>query len=260
MEIPYSEKFEIQVPALPGADLNPLPAATDIYSLALQTQPSIKSSELQKKIEQSGLEIVRAGLYPKLSLNAGLNSNYSSLSKLSRITTTSTMQTIGYLKNDPNMEVVNYVERNLYTSSGYPFFQQLSDRFNQFVSLNLSIPIFNGKETRYAIRKQEINIKAAELNDRINKNNLRKTIEQATVDASNAQMKYISAQEALNAEEITYQNLQLLFEASKTTAIELLVEKNKLAVSNSQLLQAKYDLVLRLKVLDYYEGKPLNLR
>jgi outer membrane protein len=73
-------------------------------------------------------------------------------------------------------------------------------------------------------------------------------------------MKYISAQEALNAEEITYQNLQLLFEASKTTAIELLVEKNKLAVSNSQLLQAKYDLVLRLKVLDYYEGKPLNLR
>lgn len=158
------------------------------------------------------------------------------------------------------MEVVNYVERNLYTSSSYPFFQQLSDRFNQFVSLNLSIPIFNGKETRYAIRKQEINIRAAELNDRINKNNLRKTIEQATVDANNAQMKYISAQEALNAEEITYQNLQLLFEASKTTAIELLVEKNKLAVSNSQLLQAKYDLVLRLKVLDYYEGKPLNLR
>jgi len=260
MEIPYDGNFDIAVPFLPPADLNLLPASTQVYNIALQNQPSIKSSELQIEIQKLSLKISRAGLYPKLSFNAGLNSNYSSLSNLSKISAISSLETIGYLKDNMNQEVVNYIERNIYTAQSYPFFRQLSDKFNQSVSLSLSVPIFNGKQVRYAIKKQEVNIHAAELNDRLNKNTLRKNIEQAGVDAGNAQMKYLAAKEALNAEEITYQNLQILFEASKATAVDLLIEKNKYAVTTSQLLQAKYDLVLKLKVLDYYQGKPLYLR
>lgn len=260
MEVSYDENFEISIPSLPEADLNLLPGSTQVYNIALQIQPSIKSSELQIEIEKLGLKLSRAGLYPKLSFNAGLNSNYSSLSTLSKISTVSSLETVGYLKDNMNQEVVNYIERNIYTPQSYAFFRQLSDKFNQSVSLSLSIPIINGKQARYAIKKQEVKIHAAELNDRLNKNALRKNIEQASVEAGNAQTKYLASKEALNAEEITYQNLQLLFEASKATAVDLLIEKNKYAVSTSQLLQAKYDLVLKLKVLDYYQGKPLYLR
>lgn len=260
MEIPYQESFDIAVPELPEADLNLLPNAVEVYNTALQIQPSVKSSELQIEIQKLGLKISRAGLYPKLSLNAGLNSNYSRLSSLSKVSTISSLQTVGYLKDNMSQEVVNYIEKNIYTAQSYPFFRQLSDKFNQSVSLSLSVPIFNGKQVRYAIKKQQINILAAELSDKLNKNTLRKNVELANVEANNAQMKYLSAKEALNAEEITYQNLQLLFEASKATAVDLLIEKNKYAVTTSQLLQAKYDLVLKLKVLDYYQGKPLYLR
>ena len=36
--------------------------------------------------------------------------------------------------------------------------------------------------------------------------------------------------------------------------------KNKLSEAESNLLQAKYEYVFRLKVLDFYMGKPIELK
>lgn len=260
MEVAYNDAFDIVAPVLPEQPVQIIPGAIDVYATALQLQPAIKSSELQVQVQQLGMKLVRSGLLPKLSLNTGLSSNYSTVSKITSVESQTALETIGYLKDNMNQEVVNYVQHNSYTTQNYTFPSQLKDNFNQFISLNLSIPIFNGKQVRHNIEKQESAIHEAQLNDKIAKNTLRKNIEQATVDAANAQMLYISAKDALDAEEISYQNIQLLFDASKATAIDLLIEKNKYAVIASQLLQAKYDLVLKLKVLDYYQGKPLYFR
>jgi len=52
-------------------------------------------------------------------------------------------------------------------------------------------------------------------------------------------------------------NNKLWFDAHKG---EYNDAKNKLASAESQLLQAKYEYVFRIKVLDFYMGKPLDLR
>lgn len=260
MDVPYAEEFEIAAPSLAAIENNILPKAGDVFQTALQLQPSVKSSETKIKVEQMGLKLAQAGLLPKLSLNAGLSSSYSNIRNLTSVTTETTLQTIGFLKDNTSQQVLSYVQNNTYTLENYPFFKQLRDNFNQYVSLNVSIPVFNARQVRNNITRSEIAIHQAQLNDRLSKNSLRKNIEQASVDAANAQMRYYAAKEAVATEEISYNNVQLLFEASKATSIDLLVEKNKYAVVQSQLLQAKYDLVLKLKVLDYYEGKPLYLR
>jgi outer membrane protein len=257
MDRPYSEGFEIIAPPLPDDAIVYIPDAGDVYASALNTQSGVKSSEMKIEVEKLGMRLVEAGLLPRLSFNAGLSSSYSSIRRLTEMKTESSLETIGFLKDNMSQEVVSYVPHNTYQVESYHFFRQVKDNFNQAISLNLSVPIFNGRQVRNNMRRQEIAIRQAELDDKLVKNNLRKNIEQATVDAGSAQKKYMAAKEALKTEKLSYDNVQLLFEVSKSTAIDLLVEKNKLAVTESQLLQARYDWILKLKVLEYYQGGSL---
>jgi outer membrane protein len=56
-------------------------------------------------------------------------------------------------------------------------------------------------------------------------------------------------------ESFTY--AQQRFDVGMLNAIEYNTTKARLAKAQSDLLQAKYDFIFKVKVLDYYQGKPL---
>jgi len=41
---------------------------------------------------------------------------------------------------------------------------------------------------------------------------------------------------------------------------DFLLSKNNLAKAQADLLQAKYDYIFRIKILDFYQGKPLAFK
>jgi outer membrane protein len=57
-----------------------------------------------------------------------------------------------------------------------------------------------------------------------------------------------SFQESFNAAEIK-------FNSGAITSVDYLVAKNNLDKAKSNLISAKYDIILREKILDYYQGK-----
>jgi outer membrane protein len=258
MEIPFDETFEVQAPVVPDQIIADIPSVQSVLSSALLTQPVVKSTELRVKSAESGLRIAQGALQPKVSLTAGLGSNYSTGRRSTSIDQQNVLQPIGYLKSNPDETVLGYVSQNQYSTASYPFYNQIRDNFNQSVSLNVSIPIFNNFQVKNNIRKQEIAIVSARLSDQTARNQLRKEVEQAYVDLVTARAKYTAAREALDAEAISFQNLKFRFEAEKTTATDLLVEQSKYFLAQSQLLQARYDFILKLKILDFYQGKPLG--
>ena len=99
----------------------------------------------------------------------------------------------------------------------------------------------------------------AELQLEKSKWDMRQTIEQAYGDARSAYKQYQAAKfqsEAL-AEAFSYATQR--YDAKMITAFEYNDAKIKLSQAQSDVLNAKYNYVFRIKVLDFYSGKPLSL-
>ncbi len=259
MVIPVTDNFEVDYFLNTAPEIVSLePNIGDVYTKALNWQPSIKSYRLQRQSAEYALRVAKGTFSPRLTLSGSLTTNYSSASKLNQISYVNTTQQIGYLMSDANQVVVTNVNTPITATSNYAFDDQLRNNLFKSVALTLFIPIFNNFQARNNVQRQKINIENARLNEQINQVNLRKNVELAYVDAENALGKRDATKEQLDASSRAYENAKTLSEVGKMTTADLLVEKSNFTNAQSQYLQAKYDLIFRVKVLDYYRGNPLN--
>ena len=258
LEHPYDSHFDIIVPEVKVPSEPSLENSSFYYEQALKTQPFIQSGVAAIESAKYGWRAIHGQLYPKVTFGMQAVTNYSSNHTQIIQQSEKTLQTIGYLKNNSSEEVVGYVTQDQYGFSSQPFFSQLNSNQYQIISLSVSIPIFSNHQVRTDLKKQALNIQLAQLADRQNRNLLRKEVEGAYVEVQNAQLKYLAATQSLIAEQRAWSDLQIKYDAGKSTATELIIEKSRLNQQQSQLLQAKYDLVLKGKTLAYYEGKSLD--
>jgi len=136
---------------------------------------------------------------------------------------------------------------------------QIKANENKSVGLYLSIPIFNRWQVQTGISSAKVQVQMAELNLQNTQNNLNKTIQQAHADAVAALNRYKASEKSVTAYEEAFKYTQQKYDVGLLNSIDYNDAKNKLAKSRSDLLQAKYEYVFRLKVLDFYQGKPLNM-
>jgi outer membrane protein len=88
---------------------------------------------------------------------------------------------------------------------------------------------------------------------------LSKTIQQAFADAMGALNRYDAASKSVDALQESFKYTEQKYNVGMVNATDYNDAKNKLAKSQSDLLQAKYEYVFRLTVLDFYQGRPLKL-
>ena len=224
MELPVDNNFALVSPNM-GEMLNQnrQPNAEEVYIQALAIKPQIKQAELNKQSALLDEKIAKADLFPSLSLNAGLGTSYSSL------------------------------------SNGFNYSNQLKNQISPSVGLSLSIPIFQKKQVKTNIGLAKINFTDAELEEINTKNQLRKEIEQATVDIFSAQLEYEASLEQYQATEESNQVANEKFDIGLLNSVDYLFERTNLITSESNLLQSKYKLIFSYKILDFYKGIPLTL-
>jgi outer membrane protein len=121
----------------------------------------------------------------------------------------------------------------------------------------LNIPLFNASQTKNKIRLAKIDFKNNELVEQNAKTGLQQSIERAYVNLSGTQAKYKLLQEQVASFNESFRAADVRFNAGAITSVDYLIAKNNLDKSKTNLIIAKYDFVLRSKVLDYYQGKAL---
>ena len=99
--------------------------------------------------------------------------------------------------------------------------------------------------TKLSIENQELAISQAQ-------KDLKKDIQQAFYNAVAAEQKYKAADETYNAAKIAYRFSNESYSAGRATLLELNESKNRLFKSESEMLQAKYEYIYRVQVLDFY--------
>lgn len=225
-----------------------------IYESSLKTQPSIKSSEYAILSAERFLKANKGRISPSLSFNASMGTGTSGLAKDITGVRYTGLQAIGFTSNQDTV----YSPSTEFVTRKKSFSDQFKDNVNKSVGFTLNIPIFNGLQTHTAIKNAKIQALNARFSQDLTEQNLYKNIAQAHANAKAALNKYNATKLSVDAATESFKYAQQKFNAGVISAFDFTTAKNRLFAAESNLLQAKYDYVFKLKVLDYYEGKPLG--
>ena len=114
-------------------------------------------------------------------------------------------------------------------------------------------------QVKTAVSRAKINIESSKLMLEQTQLQLRKNIQQAYADAQGALKKYKATQKSVDALKESFKYTQQRFDVGMINSLDYNTAKNNLVKAESNLLQAKYEYVFKIKVLDYYQGKPISL-
>ncbi|OYU95458.1 MAG: hypothetical protein CFE21_09960 [Bacteroidetes bacterium B1(2017)] len=217
----------------------------------LAAEQRVRSSEIQHMMAQGGRS-------PRLSLSGSLSSFYSTQSQtgVGDMQYKNTLIGVGEYNSTP-------IPVYTVTPTGYSSYQVTSfnDQFNRNlgsnIGLNLSVPVFNGWSVNTNIQKTRISYQNNKLSEKLVKNNLYRSIAQSYVDFKSAYKKFAANQENLDANKEAFDVADKQFELGGMSMADYLNTKNSYIRAQADYTQAKYELVFRRKVLDFYSGKSL---
>jgi outer membrane protein len=264
MQLPANTDFDIQPPDIVQAMLV-LPSQTpqSIFETALSSQPQIRAGETRIIAADKNVQIAKSSFSPNINLNGGIFTNYSNIAQ--KVTPGKPLATPIFtptplvVNQDPTQVVYQVTASTPPEISNFKYFEQLNNNLRRGLTLQMNIPIFNHLQVRNAVTNAEIGKKSAQLQLEATKNRLRQVIEQAFISAKASEKRYQSLERQIKALSETFRITELRYEQGLVNANDYLIAKNNLNRAENEILRTKYDLILRIKVLDFYLGKPLEL-
>ncbi len=227
-----------------------------IYEISLQQLALVKAAELREKSAGKGLLVAKGNYYPVLSLNGAVNTNYSSATyeSIYQNTTNVTSKNYVLIGGTPNYLIT---PENNYLSQKVSYSNQLNNNLYNSLSLNLNIPIFNSFLARNRVKLARIQLKNTQYITQTTKIQLKQSIEQAYVNMTSSIDRYKTLNEQQAAYAESFRTAEIRFNEGVITSVDYVISKNNLDRTNINLIMARYDYILRTKVLDYYQNKPL---
>ncbi len=226
-----------------------------IYELALKNQHSIKSSEYNLLAAEKNMAVAKGRVSPTLSATGSLGTGTSELNKKIDAVNVVGVEQLPYVTSTgqnifgPKTEII---------TSKKSFSDQFSENVNKSVGFTLSVPIFNGLQTYTALKNAQLSALNAKYTQDLTAQNLYKTIAQAYANAKSAYDRYHANMASVEASEQSFTYAQQKYNVGAISTFDYNNAKTRLQNAQGNLVQAKYDYVFKLKVLDYYQGKELK--
>ncbi len=256
MNLPAQDNFEVEKIQLDDPSINPYDkTAAQIYDIATDSQPTVKAADMRVQSTNYSIKASRGFLYPSISFGAGLNTFYSDANRRRGSLAGTREETIGFVNGDQNSPVVTQFPD--YNSERYPFGSQLNDNLGQFFGFNFSIPVINGWQARNGISRAIVQNKISQLDATNVRVQLRQNIEQAYLNLQAAVSQYNANKQQVAAQELSFQANETRFNVGLANSVDYNTAKNNLARAQANLINSKYTYYFRVKILDFYQNKPL---
>lgn len=218
LEITDASDFDIYIPeATDEQALGEIPGLQSVYEAALLSRPEIESAKMAIKSSELNIDIAKSGYMPTLSLSGSVGTSTSSMSE----------------KNWGN---------------------QFKTNFDAGIGLSLSVPIFDNRQTKTAIRKAKIERESSYLELQDQQKTLWASIEKYWLDATNNQEKFKASQSSVESEQASYDLLSEQFRLGLKNIVELMTGKDNLLTAQQNKLQSKYMTILDIQLLNFYKN------
>jgi len=146
-----------------------------------------------------------------------------------------------------------------YTTGPGGGFGQLGNNFNQQVGLTLAVPIFTKRVVKTQVEEAKIAVEQSKLNLQNTKIVLSENVERAFINVQNAQSQYDAAAEQYKYNQEGYRIASEQLRVGVASIVDFLLQKNLFVQAQQAFVQAKYNVILSLKIYDFYRGVPITL-
>lgn len=224
------EGFDVEAPNVDDAVMLQLPftvSPSEIYTSYVDNKPAVKAARSRVDESRMTKNVARSAYYPNLYLGASYSNSYYYTYKLA--------------SGQSNASLADQLSQNGATSIG----------------LSLQIPIFNKMATRNSVRSAELNIKNKQLSLDKMRQDTYKEVQQAWINAQGAYQKYLSSHKGVEASQMAMDYEEQKYLSGRSNTYQYNQVRTRLANSLSEEVQAKYNFLLRSKILSFYQGVPL---
>ena len=190
-----------------------------IYESTVDSWPTIISAQAGIRQSESLLKVRKADYYPQLNLTGSMGTAYY----------------------------------NMFNQGGLGSFgHQLHSNLGEVIGLSLSYPIFNRFQTRNSVKHASNDIIHQRLALEDAKLKLREDIQNAYYNATVAQKKRLSSVKACEASRISVEYEEIRYEEGRSSIFDLLQARQKFHKAQQDAVQAKYESLIRQKILEFY--------
>lgn len=261
LQIKEDSTFDIDAPEVKTENMSDIAAISSggVYNYALQNQPSIKSADARVASAEVSRKISYGALSPTLSAFASLSSGYFSQDKKVLGYNYDTLAgTITYQGTEIPFSTNSVIPVNAQYGN-YTFGEELHNNFRKVIGLSLDIPLFSRGQKIINIQKAKLQTQLRQLQLDAAKNQLRQDIEQAYTNAKAAAESFLANQRSLTSSQKAYQATETRYKAGMASNFDIEQAQSNLVAAESEMVKAKYTYVFRIKILDFYQGKPITL-
>lgn len=225
-----------------------------IYQYALKNLPFVRAAKLHEESAKEGLKSARGQLFPVISLNGGLATNYSSVASSQELISTSDELTSNYVMINNAKDPV-YGPVSNYNSLMIPYQKQINNNFNSYIGLTLQIPIINRLQARGKVAQAKITEDQSEFQLKTAKIQLKQAIEQDYLNMTNAYSSYLNLEDQVKDYAESFREAGVKFNAGSINSVDYITVENLLNQARLNLIAAKYNYILDNRIMDYYQGR-----
>ena len=224
MNYPQGERLEI----VTNIDLDALPSAASEQALvdyALANNPKIAASRHFTEQQRLNLARAKSAYSPSLYLYGGYNTSY----------------------------YIDFENKAAYAS----FANQFRNNRGGYVQVGLSIPIFNGLSARSSKRRAANAYRSAQLEEIAVERAVESEVAQTWQEMQGFGKQYIQGQKKVSAAQLAYDGAERKFENGLISALDLQTAANTLLQAKSDRLRARLQYIVKMRMVDYYNGMSL---
>ena len=195
-----------------------------VYQGFLHISPDLKSAEYEVERARYDYKIAKGRLLPSLSLGGGISTNYY---------------------------------KNLSQKGQYDgFASQFRNNQGEYLALTLSIPIYNS-DRWHSVKKARNDWQLAQVNLEETRRKLHDQIAQAVMDAEGYAKELHQMQKKVASDSLAYHMSSRKFEEGMLSTFDLHTAAQTLLESRIKELQMQMLLIIKQRLVDYYQGENL---
>ena len=195
-----------------------------VYQNFLNASPDVKSAEYEVEKARYDYKIAKGRLLPSFSLSGGISTNFY---------------------------------RNLSQGGQYEgFASQFRNNRGEYLALTLSIPIYDNVAW-HSVKKARNDWQLAQVNLEETKRKLHDHIAQAVMDAEGYAKELYQMNKKVASDSLAYYMSSRKFEEGMLSTFDLHTAAQTLLESRIKQLQMQMLLVIKQRLVDYYQGKNL---
>ena len=213
--------------------------------------PSIKQRQMEVQVAEKDIQLAKGGFSPVITATGAMATGYSGLRTEVVGVERVGQQTVGEVAGTGQEVVAPRFEQQL---RDQPFGNQLDENLNRTFGINVNVPIFNNFTNRVNLNRariqKEISITRLEQEEL----NITRDVERAYADAMASFKRYKATEKSMEAVNKAFEYAEKRFEVGMTNAVDYNTAKNNVTRTETDLIRSKYELMFRLKILDFYQG------